>query len=110
MNSKIVKIAVAILALAAAGYFAWGQHKAATEDDGRNVTTAFLCEDCKNVFEMTQWEIQAVSSKGRELACPKCGKSNLSHVFKCPNCNEALYPVGHSSVPKICPHCKKPTS
>lgn len=110
MNSNIVKIAAAVIALAAAGYLAWRQYQVAEVDDVQNVMTTFLCEDCKRMFDKTVREVQATVNNETPLACPDCGKSQVSRVFKCPNCTEALRPVGHGSYPEICPHCKKKTS
>lgn len=109
MDSSKIKVAVAVIALGAAGFLAWRQFQAEATDDVRDLSSTFLCEDCKSIFDKTQRELQALPSQDGHPPCPTCGKTNTADVFRCPNCAKAIFPVGHGSIPPICPHCKKKT-
>lgn len=110
MNTNVLKIAVAVLALGAAAYFGWKQLQSADgEPDSTVAKSSFQCTACNNVFDVSVKESLAASNAGKAIPCPKCGKEGTVHVFRCPNCGEALTPVGHSGFPEICPHCKKKT-
>ncbi len=109
MDSRAIKLIVALLALGTAGYLIFRQAKSDAPVDVRELKVTFLCEDCKNVFDLTQREVQAVPGQTGQPPCPKCGKTNVSEVFRCPNCSGPIHPVGHGGMPDICPICKKHT-
>jgi len=111
MNTNALKVTIAILALGAAAYFGWKQFQSEeAEKDAFATKSSYQCASCNNIFDASLKEALAASDAGKSLSCPKCGKEGTFHVFRCPNCSEALIPVGHSGFPQTCPSCKKKTS
>lgn len=111
MSTNALKISVAILALGAAAYFGWKQFQSTElQSDAYSAKSSYQCTSCNNIFDSSLKEVMAASDAGKSVPCPKCGKDGTVHVFRCPNCSEALTPVGHGGFPEICPHCKKKTS
>jgi hypothetical protein len=100
-----VKIAVTVVALAGAGYLIWNHFQKQSASDVTLLKTTYGCTDCQNIFEMNQRQIADLGAAAAPT-CPKCNKANTFEAFECQSCKKPIAPVGHGSVPKVCPLCK----
>lgn len=110
MNNA-AKIALIVLLLGAAGFFAFRfltkPPEGAASNDRQSI---WKCSDdaCKNVYRVTQKERLALQNEtGTTIPkCPKCGKLGIE-VYECQFCTQVFEPIGHGSYPDNCPHCGK---
>lgn len=129
MNSKdIVKLALAIVLLVAAGlYFAYGGREA--EDTGDDTKTEWFCTSCNKPFELTAAQVAEsmrlqerptdspvgpgeAQARGRGAVrtfniakCPFCNQWSGEAARKCPECGEIFLARTKEGTAALCPKC-----
>ncbi|MCC6426416.1 MAG: hypothetical protein IT435_06310 [Phycisphaerales bacterium] len=102
-----VKVGVAVVALAGAGFFLWKHFSTADGDDTTFTTTPryFSCTS-NHDFTTTAAEMRQISTANAGIMiCPEC-KAPAVEKFKCPKCSKFVDFVGHGQDPTVCPSCK----
>jgi len=107
---KPIIITLCVLALAQAGYLAWGYFRAPAAD-GEDRILEFVCTapGCGGEFTKTreQLALDQRSNPDGAATCPKCGKALTHRAVRCPSCKKLVALVGHGQVPPTCPNCGK---
>ncbi len=103
-----VKVAVAAVALAGAGYMTWKTFS--KQEEGQDMFTTmtqyYRCSN-KHEFTMTAGDARASARANNGIVlCPQC-QAAAADCFQCPKCKKLMDPVGHGQMPPSCPFCKE---
>ncbi|MCC6426415.1 MAG: hypothetical protein IT435_06305 [Phycisphaerales bacterium] len=102
-----VKIAVAVVALAGAGFFVWRSfsHIGPAEDDSFTTMPRYFTCAASHDFTTTSEEMRrVVTANDGIMLCTQC-KSPAVEKFKCPKCSKFGDFVGFGQTPPVCPFC-----
>lgn len=113
---KGLKIGVACVCLALAGYFFFSRNKVDADEipNTAESATPWMCknESCKNLFNLTARQYQEESKKAGggdrpfgPLTCPKCGAVDSWRVASCPIHHIHFFVADVPGSRGVCPQC-----
>ncbi|MBN2562775.1 MAG: hypothetical protein JXQ75_17770 [Phycisphaerae bacterium] len=107
---KNLKVAIVVVALAAAAVIAW-HYGSGDRDipDDEGTKTLWMCSECKHVFEMTAREVSEARDRGPKpwppAICPACGEQKSYLAQKCPQCGTVYFGSEVEGGTGACPKC-----
>ncbi len=111
MDRQRVKLVVALLLLAVAGFLIVRTILAPPEH-GEDLPqgTFWICKNpqCQAEFNMSLAEVLKLRGPNGAVPCPQCQDRRTVRGHLCPSCQRTYPPVGHSGKPDKCPRCGEP--
>ncbi|MFI5381337.1 MAG: hypothetical protein ACHRHE_18725 [Tepidisphaerales bacterium] len=108
MSENAKKILVVVIAVVLLGGYVWWYYRVPSGGGNLPNGVVWLCQNkaCGNVFRMTEKELKAhyETHYGQPVACPKCGKTEVSRGIECPHCKKIFLKARDGSK---CPSCGK---